>query len=152
MLIHNNIFISKLVSMKLHFNFYIYIYIYETINFIFFIFPPSIQNLFYEFLLQVLLPKKEEDEVLLLPTFRFYNTDTIITYIQIASACACVSLFGGELEGLPRINHEIYENLGLKFLTNILRPSQRIIPVITWCSGVGRGPTPNHPIYIYSHP
>ena len=148
--IYNNVFINKLVSFiliinKLHFN---YIYIYETINFFFFIFPPSIQNLFYEFLLQVLLPKKEEDEVLLLPTFRFSNTNTIITYIQTAGACACVFLFGGELEGLPRVNHKIYENLGLKFLTNILRPSQRIIPVIIGCSGVGREPIPHPLIYI----
>ena len=122
----------------------------QSISFSFF-FPSSIQNFFYGFVLWVLLPKKAKDEVLLLPTFRFYNTNTIIAYTQAAGACACVFLFGGELEGLLRVNHEIYENLGLKFLTNILQPSQRIIPVITWYSGKGKGPTPHtpHPIYIY---
>ena len=39
MLIHNNVFMNKLVSMKLHFN-YIYTYIYETINFFFLYFFP----------------------------------------------------------------------------------------------------------------
>ena len=124
---------------------------WQSISF-FFIFSPSIQNIFYGFVLWVLLPKKAKDEVLLLPTFRFYNTNTIIAYTQAAGACACVFLFGGELEGLLRVNHEIYENLGLKFLTNILRPSQRIIPVITWYSGKGKGPTPHTPyIYIVIH-
>ena len=61
----------------------------QSISF-FFIFSPSIQNFFYGFVLWVLLPKKAKDEVLLLPTFRFCNTNTIITYIQIAGACACV--------------------------------------------------------------
>ena len=121
----------------------------QSISFSLF-FSPSIQNFFYGFVLWVLLPKKAKDEVLLLPTFRFYNTNTIIAYTQAAGACACVFLFGGELEGLLRVNHEIYENLGLKFLTNILRPSQRIVPVITWYSGKGKGPTPHTPyIYIY---
>ena len=43
-----------------------------------------------KFLLWVLLPKKAKDEVLLLPTFKFHKTNTIITYIQAAGACACV--------------------------------------------------------------
>ena len=125
--------------MKLYFN-----YIYETINFFFFIFPPSIQNFFYGFVLQVLLPKKQKDEVLLLPTFRFYNTSTIITYIQIKQLVHVLvfsSLVVSQKDYQGSI--DIYENLGLKFLTNILRPSQRNIPVITQCIGVGRGPTPH---------
>ena len=53
MLIHNNVFMNKLVSMKLHFN---YIYIYEATNFFFLYFFP-----FYtKFLLWVLLPKKKK--------------------------------------------------------------------------------------------
>ena len=57
----------------------------QSISF-FFIFVP-----FYtKFLLWVLLLKKAKDEVLLLPIFRFCNTNAIITYIQTAGACACV--------------------------------------------------------------
>ena len=142
---------NKLVSMKLRFNIYIYIYIYETINFFFFVFSP-----FYtKFLLWVCImgfttKKSKGWGTAVADLYILQYTNTIITYIQTASACACVFLFGGELEGLLRVNHEIYENLGLKFLTNILLPSQRIISVITWYSGKGKGPTPHTPyIYIY---
>ena len=90
MLIHNNVFMNKLVSMKLYFNYiYIYIYMRQSIYF-FFIFFPFYTKFLLRVCIWVLLPKKAKDEVLLLPTFRFYNTNTIITYIQIAGACACV--------------------------------------------------------------
>ena len=91
MLIHNNVFMNKLVSMKLYFNYiYIYIYIYETINLFFLYFFPFYTKFLLWVCIWVLLPKKAKDEVLLLPTFRFCNTNTIITYIQIAGACGCV--------------------------------------------------------------
>ena len=53
MLIHNNVFMNKLVSMKLHFN---YIYIYETINFFFLYFCP----LLYKISFMGFTPKKSK--------------------------------------------------------------------------------------------
>ena len=151
MLIHNNVFMNKLVSMKLYFN-YIYIYMRQSIYF-FFIFSPSIQNFFYGFVYGFYYQKKQRMRYYCCRPLDFAILIQLLhTYKQLVHV-PVFSHFGGELEGLPRVNHEINENLGLKFLTNIFRPSQRIILVITRCSGVGRRPKPTplpprHPTFL----
>ena len=81
MLLNNNVFMNKLVRMKLHFN-YIYIYIYmRQSNFFFLYF-----FLFYKkFLLRVLLPKKKKKQ-----RMRYYCCWPLDFAILTAGACACV--------------------------------------------------------------